>query len=121
MGSSVNFTTDISELLNVGNVKEAYRSTDKVNDFQQMCKHNDPCTGLDSIQMTLTYLALQGWYNIDSANVCNLLSAADKPRNTPLAHNLRLHYCQKEPLFRPVSQQVHRLIETHVHGVFRSL
>jgi hypothetical protein len=121
MGSSVNFTTNISERLKIGNVKEAYRSTDKVNDFQQMCKHNDPCTGRDSIQATLTYLALQGWYDIDSANVFNLLSAADKPRNTPLAHNLRLQYCQKEPLFRPVSQQVHHLIETHVHGVFRIL
>jgi len=31
MGSGDNFTTDISERLHIGNVKEAYRSTNKVN------------------------------------------------------------------------------------------
>jgi len=31
MGSGENFTADISELLHIDNVKEAYRSTDEIN------------------------------------------------------------------------------------------
>src|SRR5258705_13475975 len=80
MGSGDNFTTDISERLHISNVKEAYRSTNKVNYIPQMLKHNDQCTSLDYLEETLSYLALQGWYNIDSAKVFNLLSAADKRR-----------------------------------------
>jgi len=106
-GSSGNFTTDISERLHIGNVKEAYRSTNKVNYIQQMLKHNDWCTGLDYIEETLSYLALQGWYDTDSAKVFNLLLAGGKRRNTCQANVLLLHNCQKEPFFRPVSQQVH--------------
>ena len=82
MGSGDNFTTDISEQLHITNVKEAYRSTNKVNYIRQMLKHNDRCTGLDYMEETLSYLALQGWYDIDSAKVFNLLSAAHKRRNT---------------------------------------
>ena len=59
MGSGDNFTTDISERLHIGNVKEAYRSTNKVNFIQQMLKHNDQCTGLDYMEQTLSYFALQ--------------------------------------------------------------
>jgi len=47
MGSSDNVTTDISEWLHIGNVKEAYRSTNEVNYIQQMLKHNDRCTSLE--------------------------------------------------------------------------
>jgi hypothetical protein len=121
MGSGDNFTTDISERLHIGNVKEAYRSTNKVNYIRQMLKHNDRSTGLDYMEETLSYLALQGWYDIDSAKVFNLLSAADTRRNTRRAHLLRLQHCQDEPFFRPVSPQVHHLRETHVRGVCRSI
>jgi hypothetical protein len=121
MGSGDNFTTDISERLHIGNVKEAYRSTNKVNYNQQMLKHNDRCTCLDSMEVTLSFLTLQGWYNIDSAKVFNLLSAANKRRNTLRAHLLRLHHCQKEPFLRPVSQQEHHLRESHVHSMCRSI
>jgi len=121
MDSGNNFTTDISEWRHIGNVKEAYRPTNKVNYTQQMLKHNDWCTGLDYMAETLSYLALQGWYDIDSGKVFNLLSAAHKQRNTRLAHHLCLHNCQKEPFFRPISQQVHLLRETHVRGVCRSI
>ena len=31
-----------------------------------MLKHNDWCTGLDYMEETLSYLALKGWYDIDS-------------------------------------------------------
>jgi len=102
-------------------VKEAYRSTNKINYIQQMLKHHDQCTGLDYMEETLSYLALQGWYDIDSVKVFNLLSAADRRRNTRRAHLLRLHHCQKEPFFCPVSQQVPHLRETHVCGVCRSI
>jgi len=61
MGSGDNFTTNISERLLIGNVKEAYQSTNKVNEFQQMLKHNDRCTSLDYMVKTMSYLALQHW------------------------------------------------------------
>jgi len=82
-----------------------------------MIKHNNRCTGLDYMEETLSHLALQGWYNIDSAKVLNLLSTTDKLRNTCRARLLRVQHCQEEPFFRPVSQQVHHLRETHVCGV----
>ena len=121
MGSGDIFTTDISERLHLGKVKEAYQSTNKVNYFQQMLKHNDQCTGLDYMEETLAYPALQDWYNIDSAIVFNLQSDADEPRNTGGAQHVRLQHSQKEPLFCPVSQQVHHLRGTHVCGVCRSI
>ena len=73
MGSGDNFTTDISERLHISNVKEAYRSTNKVNYIRQMLKHNDQFTGLDYMQETLSFLTLQGWYDIHSVKVFNLL------------------------------------------------
>ena len=77
MGAGDNFTTDISERLHIANMTEAYRSSNKVNYIRQMLKHNDQCSGLDYMEVTLSYLALQGWYDIDSAKVFNLLSATD--------------------------------------------
>jgi len=121
MGSSNNFTTDISELLHIGHVKEEYRFTNKVDYIHQILKHNGRCTSLDYMEETLSNHALQGWYDIDSTNVFNLLSAPDKRRNSRRAHLLPLHHCQKEPFFRPASQQVHHLWETPVHGVCRSI
>jgi hypothetical protein len=41
MGSPDNFTTDISELLHVENVKEAYRASNRVDYMKQMLWHND--------------------------------------------------------------------------------
>jgi len=29
-----------------------------------MLNHNDRCTGLDYMEETLSYLAIQGWYDI---------------------------------------------------------
>jgi len=121
MCSVDNFTTDISERLHISNVKEAYRSTNKVNYIQQRLKHNDPCTGLDYLEETVSYLAHQGWYDIEWAKVFNILSAADERRNTRRAHLFQLHHHQNEPFFRPVSQQVHHLIDTHVCGLYTSI
>jgi len=81
-----------------------------------MLKQNDPSTGLDYIEETLLYLALQGWYDIDSAKVFNRLSTADKQWNTRRAHLLRLQHSQDKPLFHSMLAEVHHFIETHVHG-----
>jgi len=121
MGSGDNFTTDSSERLHIANVKEAYPSTNKVNYIPQMLKHNDQCTSLDYMEATLSYVALQGWYYIDSAKVYNLLSATDKRRSTRRAHLLCLQTIEDEPIIRPVSQQLYHLRETHVCGVCSSI
>jgi len=60
MGSGDNFTTDIAERLHIAKVKEAYRSSNKVNYIGQMLKHNDRCTSLDYMEETLSYVAHQG-------------------------------------------------------------
>jgi hypothetical protein len=73
------------------------------------------------MEETLSYLALEGWYDIDSAKVFNLLSATDKWRTTPRAHLLRLQTIQDDPIIRAVSQQVYHLREMHVRGVCRSI
>jgi len=82
MGSGDNFTIYISEQLHIAKVKEAYRSSTKVNHIGQMLKHNDRCTGPDYVEDTLSNLALHGWYDIYSVKVFNLLSATDKWRST---------------------------------------
>jgi hypothetical protein len=73
------------------------------------------------MEETLSYLALQGRYDIDLAKVFNLLSATDKRRSTRTAHLLRLQTIQDDPIIRSVSQQLYHLRETHVRGVCRSI
>ena len=120
-GSGDNFTTVISERLHMAIVKEAYQSSNKVNYIRQILKHNYRCTGLDYMEDTLSYLALQGWYDIDYATVYNLLFATDKKRSTHRAHLIRLQIILDEPGICPVSQQVYHLRETHVRGVCSSI
>jgi hypothetical protein len=86
-----------------------------------MLKQNDRSTGLDYMEETLWYLALQSWYDIDSAKGFNLLFAADQWWNTRRAQLLCLQHCQDKPFFCPVSPQVHHLRETHVRGVCTSI
>jgi len=121
MRSGKNFSTEIYEWLHVGNVTEAYQSTNNVSFIGQILKHNDACTGVDYTVETLSYLAVQGWNNISSAMVCNLVSAADKWHNACGAHLLHLQHCQEEACFRLISHQVHNSGETHVHEVCRSI
>jgi len=121
MGSADNFITNVSERRHRSNVTDAYRSSNKVNDIRQMLKHNDWCPGLHYMEETLSYLALEGWYDIDSANVFNLLSATDKQQSPCRAHLLRLQTIQDEPIIRPVSQQLYHLREKHVRRVCRSI
>ena len=63
-----------------------------------MLMHNDRGTGLDYMEETLTYLALQGWYNIASAVVFNQLSATDQWQCTCRAHLLRSKQFRTSPL-----------------------
>jgi len=86
-----------------------------------MHKHRDRCTGLDSKEETLSYLAHQGWYDIDFLTVFNLLSATHTWWNMHRAHHSYLHHCQEEPFFHPIFKQVHHLRETHVHSMCRSI
>jgi len=62
----------------------------------------------------MLYLCLQGWYDIDSAKVINLLSATNKWQNTCGVHYLGIWYCQDGQFFCPVLQQFHHVWETHV-------
>jgi len=78
MGSDDIFPTIISERLHICNVTEAYCSTNNVNYIRQMIKYSYQCIGLDYLEEILSYLALQGWYDIDSASAFNLLSAAGR-------------------------------------------
>jgi len=121
MCSSGNITTDNSEQLHIANKKEAYQSSTKVKYILQMLKHNDRCNSLDNMEETLSYLALDGWYDIDAAKLLNLLSATDEWWSTRRAHLLTLQTIQDEPIIRPVSQQVYHFRETHVRGVRRSI
>jgi len=86
-----------------------------------MLKHNDWSTGLDYMEETLSYLALEGCYNIDSAKVSNLLSTIDKRRSTHRAHLLCLQTIQDEPILHAVLQQVYHLRDMHIHAVCRSI
>jgi hypothetical protein len=88
MGSGDNLATDISERLQLTNVKEANRSSNKVNDIAQVLMQNHRCTGVDYMKKKLSYLPLEGWYEIDSGKLFNRLSATNKWRGTRRAHLL---------------------------------
>jgi len=120
-GSGDNFTPDISERLHIAKVREAYRSSNKVNYIWQMLKHNDWFTGPDYMEEILSSLPLQRLYNIDSAEDFNLLSATDKRRSTQRAHLLRLHSIEDERIICHVPQQVYHLRAMHVRRVCRSI
>jgi len=120
MSSGDHFTTDISELLDSGNMKETYQSTIKVNCIWQMLKHNGRSTSLANLEEILSYLALHGWYDIDYSNVFNLATTTDKWQSTHRAHLTHLVSIQDEPSIRPVLHQVSPLWETHVCSVCRS-
>jgi len=86
-----------------------------------MLKHNDRCTSLDYMEKTLSYLTLQGWYDVDSAKNLNRPPATDTERSTLRTHLLTLQTIPDLPIISPVWQQVYHLRQTHVHGVCRSI
>jgi hypothetical protein len=85
MGSPDNFSTDVSELLHVEMVKEAYRSTNRVDFEKQMLWYNDRYTGLAYMIQTLEYLALHGSFDSDTARTLGLTSREERLRSTRYA------------------------------------
>ena len=69
---------------------------------------------------TFSCLALQGWFDIDSAAVVNEQSAANKRQNLRSTYLLHQHYLE-DPLICSVSAQVHHLRETHVRRLCRCM
>jgi len=92
-------------------------SSNKVNYIRLMPNYNDLCSGLDYMVKTKSYLALQGWYDTDSAKVLQLLSTTNTWRSTHRAHLLWLQTIQDESYLHAVWQQVYHVRETHVHRV----
>ena len=82
MGAPDNFTTDISELLHVENVKEAYRASNRVDYMEQMLWYNDRTTSLDYMKHTLVYLATKGYYDKDTARVLGMQNKQGLCRTT---------------------------------------
>ena len=82
MGSPDNFSTDVSELLHVEMVKEAYRSTNRVNFEEQMLWYNDRNTGLAYMIQTLEYLALRGSFDSDTARTLRMCSRDERRKST---------------------------------------
>ena len=101
MGASHNFSTDISELLHISNITDAYRASNRVNFMRQVLVHNDRHTALDYMHQTIRWLALQGWHDKDSAALLNLIRAAEKRRYTRRARRNRILAGESELLFRP--------------------
>jgi hypothetical protein len=106
--------SEVNELLTRETNQLQEQKIDKVNYIQQMLTHNEQYTSTNNIEETLSHLALQGWYDIDSTIIVNQLSATFKLGNTHTAHPFRIQHCQEEQFFRAIAQQVHRLRETQV-------
>jgi len=87
--------------------------------YTRCSSNNDWCTSLENMEETLSYLALQGWYDTDTAKVFNLLSAANEQQNPPWAYLWFLQHCHDEPCHCPVSWQVNHFRETHDRRVCR--
>lgn len=72
LGSPDNFSTDISELLHIENVKEAYQTTNKVNYEKQIMCWNERRLNLVYMDQTLKFLALNRHYIPESARMVDL-------------------------------------------------
>ena len=88
MGACDNFSTNISELLNISNIKDAYRASNRVNFMRQVVAHNDRHTALDNMHQMLRWLALQGWHDKETAAILNMIRAAEIRRYTMHARKL---------------------------------
>jgi phage anti-repressor protein len=61
MGFGDNVTTNLSEWLYVSNVKQAYWFTNNIDFIGHTLKYSHQSLGLDYMEETQSYLALQGW------------------------------------------------------------
>jgi len=87
MGSPDNFSTDISELLHIENIKEAYRASNQVQYEEQMLWYNDRHTGIAYMVQTLEYLALSGIYDRDTARVLGMQTRNERLLSTRVARH----------------------------------
>jgi hypothetical protein len=85
MGSPDNLSTDVSELLHMKMVKEAYCASNRVNIQEQMLWYNDRNTSLRYIIHSLEYLALRGKFDPDTAWVLGKRYWADRLKGTRMA------------------------------------
>ena len=85
MGSTHKFSTDVSELLHVEMVKEAYRSTKWVNFEEKILLYNDRHTGWVYMIQTLEYLALRGSFESDTVRTLGMSSHEERPKSTRCA------------------------------------
>jgi len=121
MNSGYNLTKDISEQQHICDITETYQLSNKVNYIRLMLKHNDLYTSLHYMEEVLSHFALQGWYDINSAILINLLSATDKQQTSCRSQLLCLQHCQDKPFFCHAPQQVYYLRETLVCSDCRSI
>ncbi|KAF8415264.1 hypothetical protein EV426DRAFT_666012 [Tirmania nivea] len=82
------WTTDVSEGLHVS-LKDAYRSTNWVNFTKQLLAYLDTDLGMSMMRLNLTYLALNGFYVPDSAQILDLLPPPIKLLNTWRVRRIR--------------------------------
>jgi len=87
MGSPDNFSTDISELLHIENVKEAYCASNRVQYEKQILWDNDRDTGIAYMVQTLEYLALSGIYDLDTARVLGMQTRNERLLSTGVARH----------------------------------
>ena len=95
MGSPNNFSTDVSELLHVEMVNEAYRSTNRVNFEEQILWYNDRYTGLAYMIQTLEYLAFRGSLDSDTARTLRMSSQEERHRSTRHARRRQAAACSQ--------------------------
>jgi len=87
MGSPDNFSNNISELLHIENVKEAYRPSNRVQYKEQMLWYNDRHSGIAYMVQTLEHLALNGIYDHDTARVLGMQTQNARLLSTRLARH----------------------------------
>jgi len=87
MESPDNFTTDISELLHIENVQEAYRASNRVYYEVEMLWYNDRHTGIPYMVPALEHLALSGIYNHDTARVLSMQTQNERLLTTRVARH----------------------------------
>jgi hypothetical protein len=85
IGSPDNFSTDVSELLHLEMVMEAYCSTNRVSFEEQMLWYNDRYTGLAYMVQTQEYLTLRGSFDWKTARTLKMRSRAEQIKSTQYA------------------------------------
>src|SRR5207302_11165890 len=82
MGSPDNFSTHISELLHIENVKEVYRASNRVQYVEQMLWYNHRHTGIAYMVQVLEHLARRGMYDHDTARILSMQTRDERLLST---------------------------------------